>query len=228
MKKIKIFFLLSILLLLITSCGKENTSLKKINFEVMPIEYVNKSEFYNYSITIPQIKDEKTEDISYFNMTMQENMRYIVENLSTSKDDGGIQEANMNYEVKENNFDILSIVILTSTYTGGAHGANNLEAYNIYLKDSTLISFDKIFNEEAEEFFNMSINDTIRNKEKVLNTRGKEVIFFENAEADIKNATMYFEGDNIVFVFSEYDLSPYSSGMPVFKFNKKLVKKYMN
>ncbi len=74
----------------------------------------------------------------------------------------------------------------------------------------------------------MKINDIIKSGAKVYNTKGGQVIFFDNAEANINNAVLSFEGDNIVFTFLEYDLSPYSSGMPVFKFNKKEVKKYFN
>ena len=74
----------------------------------------------------------------------------------------------------------------------------------------------------------MRINDMIKNKDRVLNTQGVEVIFFDNAEADINNAILSFEGDYIVFTFTEYDLTAYSSGMPVFKFNKKDIKKYLN
>ncbi|WP_291259571.1 DUF3298 domain-containing protein [Fusobacterium sp.] len=44
----------------------------------------------------------------------------------------------------------------------------------------------------------------------------------------MENAVVYFDSNNVVFVFREYDLSPYSSGMPVFKFNKKDIKRYLN
>ena len=176
----KFFYILALsLAIFVTGCEK-GTTLSSSSVEVVSSNSKNKGEFYSYDINIPQIKDETSEDFTYFNLTMQENMRYIIENLSGKKDDGGIQEAY------------------------------------------------KIFKDEAIEYFNMRINDMIKNKDRVLNTQGVEVIFFDNAEADINNAILSFEGDYIVFTFTEYDLTPYSSGMPVFKFNKKDIKKYLN
>lgn len=224
----KFFYILALFLaMFVTGCEK-GTTLSSSSVEVVSSNSKNKGEFYSYDINIPQIKDESSEDFTYFNLTMQENMRYIIENLSGKKDDGGIQEAYISFKNNENSFGILSISILTNIYTGGAHFINSLESYNFNLKDKTILSLDKIFKDEAIEYFNMRINDMIKNKDRVLNTQGAEVIFFDNAEADINNAILSFEGDYIVFTFTEYDLTPYSSGMPVFKFNKKDIKKYLN
>lgn len=214
------------LITLFGGCDKKNIS-PNTKIEVISSDSKSEGEFYKYDIKIPQIKDEKSEDFTYFNLTMQENMRYIIENLSAKKDDGGIQEAYISFTNNENSFGVLSITVLTNIYTGGAHFINSFEGYNLSLKDKTILSLDKIFTEDAIEYFNLRINDMIKNKDKVLNTQGKEVIFFDNAEADVNNAVISFVGDYVVFTFSEYDLSPYSSGMPVFKFNKKDIKKYL-
>lgn len=206
-------------------CGEKRV---ENHLNVATLDYIsNEKKMYKYELKIPQIENEKSEDISYFNVTMKEEVRYILENLSVEENDGKIKDAHISYEKHENSFGILSISTLTSVYTGGAHFINKLESYNINLKDNSILTFDKIFDEDALEYFNMKINDLIRDKERVVNTQGKEVIFFENAEADIRNANLYFEGDKIVFVFSEYDLSPYSSGMPKFTFDKKEIKKYL-
>ena len=94
-------------------------------------------------------------------------------------------------------------------------------------KDLKLINFESFFDDNAQSYFEMKINDAIENKERVKNINGEEVIFFENPEVNIKNAVIYFEGDSVKFVFPLYDLAPYSSGMPVFKFSKDEIKKYM-
>lgn len=225
MKKI-IYFLVLVLALALIRYSQISPVDKSIS--IVSADYKEEGEFYKYDIKIPQIKDEKSEDFTYFNLTMQENMRYIIENLSNKENDGGIEEAYISFENHKNSFGILSISVLTNVYKGGAHSMNNVESYNMSLKERSILSLDKIFTDDAIEYFNMMINDKIKNKERVLNTKGKEVIFFDNAEADINNAVVYFEGDNVVFIFLEYDLSPYSSGMPVFKFNKREIKKYLN
>lgn len=226
MKKIVYLGILVFILTLVGCNPLNSSSYEKV--DVVSADYQSEGKFYKYDIKIPQIKDEKSEDFTYFNLTMQENMRYIVDNLSTKENDEGIREAYISYKNNENSFGVLSISVLTNIYTGGAHFMNNLESYNLSLKDKTILSLDKIFTEDAIGYFNIVINDKIKNKDKVLNTQGKEVIFFENAEADVNNAILSFEGDDVVFTFLEYDLSPYSSGMPVFKFNKKDIKKYLN
>lgn len=225
MKKI-IYFLVLVLALALIGYSQIRPVDKSIS--IVSADYKEEGKFYKYDIKIPQIKDEKSEDFTYFNLTMQENMRYIIENLSNKENDGGIEEAYISFENHKNSFGILSISVLTNVYKGGAHSMNNVESYNMSLKERSILSLDKIFTDDAIEYFNMMINDKIKNKERVLNTKGKEVIFFDNAEADINNAVVYFEGDNVVFIFLEYDLSPYSSGMPVFKFNKREIKKYLN
>ena len=224
----RVLYLLTVFMLLILGGCEGGNSLTSNVVEVTSSDSKGEGKFYKYDIKIPQIKDETSEDYAYFNLTMQENVRYIVENLSGKADDEGIKEAYISFENHTNSFGILSITVMTNIYTGGAHFINSLEGYNMNLKDKTILGLDRVFKEEAIEYFNMRINDSIRNGDVVHNTKGGEVIFFDNAEADINNAVLSFEGDNIVFTFSEYDLSPYSSGMPVFKFNKKEIKKYLN
>ena len=215
-------------MLLFTACGIEKE--KEKEKEIEKLEYKGATNNYKYNLVIPQILNVQSEDISYFNLSLQENARLIIDELLEST--GEIKpsvpyEAEMSYEVKENGFGITSIVVEKYTYTGGAHGNTTLETYNIGDKDLKLINFESFFNDNAQSYFEMKINDAIENKERVKNINGEEVIFFENPEVNIKNAVIYFEGDSVKFVFPLYDLAPYSSGMPIFKFSKDEIKKYM-
>lgn len=235
MKKMKSFLGLLLLVFLFISCENGKTAVKD-NSNVEKLEYKENKEKYTYDIVIPQIKGIDNEDISYLNLSLQESARIIIENIAASAETASSEtpaEAIMSYELKENNFNILSIVVTSYIYQGGAHGTTTVETYNINKKDYSLLNYDVIFDENAEEYFNMKMNDIINvSKEnngsrKALNTEGKEVLFFENAEANVKNTVMYFEGDNVVFLYSHYEIAPYSSGMPVFKFDKKDIKKYI-
>lgn len=235
MKKMKSFLGLLLLIFLFVSCENGKDSAKN-NSNVEKLEYKENKEKYTYDIVIPQIKGIDNEDISYLNLSLQESARIIIENTVGSAETVSSEtpaEARMSYELKENNFNILSIVVTSYIYQGGAHGATTVETYNINRKNNSLLSYDIIFDENAEEYFNMKMNDIINvSKEnngsrKALNTEGKEVLFFENAEANVKNTAMYFEGDNVVFLYPHYEIAPYSSGMPVFKFDKKDIKKYV-
>ncbi|MDO4589594.1 MAG: DUF4163 domain-containing protein [Fusobacterium sp.] len=228
MKRLKQIMLLFIIILF-SGClnEKEIPKIEKID----KMEYKETTKNYKYNIVIPQILNVQSEDISYFNLSLQENARLIIEELleisEGAEDLSTSYEAKMNYEVKENDFGIISIVVKTSIYTGGAHGNTNLETYNIGKKDLKLINFESFFNENAKSYFEMKINDMIENKEKVYNINGDEVAFYEDVEINLDRAGIYFEGENINFIFPLYEIAPYSSGIPVFKFNKEEVKKYM-
>lgn len=228
MKRLKQIMLLFIIILF-SGClnEKEIPKIEKID----KMEYKETTKNYKYNIVIPQILNVQSEDISYFNLSLQENARLIIEELleisEGAEDLSTSYEAKMNYEVKENDFGIISIVVKTSIYTGGAHGNTNLETYNIGKKDLKLINFESFFNENAKSYFEMKINDMIENKEKVYNINGDEVAFYEDVEINLDRAGIYFEGENINFIFPLYEIAPYSSGIPVFKFNKEEIKKYM-
>ena len=226
MKRLKGVIIL--LILLFAACGVEKEKGKEK--EIEKLEYKGATNNYKYNLVIPQISNVQSEDISYFNLSLQENARLIIDELLESTEDlkqSTPYEAEMSYEVKENSFGITSILLKIYTYTGGAHGNTTLETYNLLDKDLKLINFESFFNNNAQSYFEMKINDAIENKERVKNINGEEVIFFENPEVNIKNAVIYFEGDSVKFVFPLYDLAPYSSGMPVFKFSKDEIKKYM-
>ena len=191
-------------MLLFTACGIEKE--KEKEKEIEKLEYKGATNNYKYNLVIPQILNVQSEDISYFNLSLQENARLIIDELLEST--GEIKpsvpyEAEMSYEVKENDFGITSIVVKRYTYTGGAHGNTTLETYNLLDKDLKLINFESFFNDNAQSYFEMKINDAIENKERVKNINGEEVIFFENPEVNIKNAVIYFEGDsvNLYFLF---------------------------
>lgn len=228
MKRLKQIMLLFIIILF-SGClnEKEIPKIEKID----KMEYKETTKNYKYNIVIPQILNVQSEDISYFNLSLQENARLIIEELleisEGAEDLSTSYEAKMNYEVKENDFGIISIVVKTSIYTGGAHGNTNLETYNIGKKDLKLINFESFFNENAKSYFEMKINDMIENKEKVYNINGDEVAFYEDVEINLDRVGIYFEGKNINFIFPLCEIASYSSGIPVFKFNKEEVKKYM-
>lgn len=230
MKKIKLLLITVLVTLFFVGCDDLKLSDKKpkTELELTSLEYNDKNDISDYSIKIPQIVKGDSEDIVYFNLTMQENMRYIIDNLSTAKGDGQIESAYINYDEYPNNFNIVSIGLLTSIYTGGAHPQNTFETYNINKKDNSLLTFDKLFTEQDVEYFNMLINDQIKNHNTIYNTQGNEAVLFDDAEVNIRNSAFYFDNNNIVFVFQQYELGPYSSGMPVFKFDKSLIKNHLH
>lgn len=222
-----IYFSFIVLTFIFVSCEKNQFS-KEENIKVSSLNYSDSGSLYKYKLEIPEIENGKSEDIAYFNLIMQENMRYILDNLSTKENDGQIKEASISFENSTNSFGVLSISVLTLVKYGEDTNISTLEGYNINLKDESILTFDTVFKNGAVDYINMLINDKIAKKEKVLNKDGSEVVLFENVEADVNNAVMTFEGNSVVFTFQPNSIAPYSDGMPVFKFSKKQLKKYLN
>ena len=90
-----------LLMLLFTACGVEKE--KEKEKEIEKLEYKGATNNYKYNLVIPQILNVQSEDISYFNLSLQENARLIIDELLEST--GEIKpsvpyEAEMSYEVK--------------------------------------------------------------------------------------------------------------------------------
>lgn len=233
MKILKYLVLSLFTAILFLSCEKNNTSSSKADpskkMVVTSLEKEKETEYYKYSIDIPQISNSDSEDTTYFNMSMQENSRNIIENMATSDQEGEFRSAYVNYKAYDSSFDVLSIVVTSELdYVGSAHPTHSVESFIFSNKTHSLISMNTLLNEDDIDYFNMLINDHIRDKKTVYNTQGEECMLFDDAEANVKDSTIYFDGNNMVFLFPEYYLSPYSSGIPMFKFEKSVVKKYIH
>lgn len=230
MKKMKMFkmFIMSLCMaLILVACGDKNT-MKEDKIKVTTLDYTLNNEFANYNIKLPQIADIDNEDINYFNLSMQESLRFIVDKMSTSQDDNLIKTADISYQKYGSDFDVVSFVVNASVSYAGAHPENSVETFNINLKDNTILTFGKVFNEDDVNYFNSLINEQIKDgKTAIKNTQGNDAHLFAEAEADIRNSVFYFDGDSVVFIFQQYALAPYSSGMPVFKFNKAEIKGHL-
>lgn len=220
MKKFKVF-LLGVLLVAFGSCEKAEDGKNNVP-KVVSIESNEETDTTIFSLSYPQIEGKETEDFKYFNSIMKENMQLMKESYKepASESNSDIKnEISVDYSVVENNFNILSIVVSTETYTGGAHGAHSSTAYNFSLKDNKLLKLSDIITKDGIEYINMKINDEI--------SKDTEGIYFAEAVADINNATVYFSEDKLIAIFSEYDIAPYSSGRPEFEFNKAEIEKYL-
>ena len=230
MKRFKVFLTMLVAIFFIGGCNgskDDNKDDLKVSYE----NFKKTEKDYSYDIKIPQISGAENEDISYFNVTMQELSRNLIDNMYIPEDgeDGEFSEANIATEEHKNNFDVLSMVLYIYVYnTGAAHGTVTPETYNFNKHDNSLISFENIFTSKDVEFFNNEINKQIRDGKKVKNINGEDGFLYDDAEANINDAVFYFDGDNLVFIFQSYSLAPYSSGMPMFKIPKDVAMKHIH
>lgn len=127
----------------------------------------------------------------------------------------------IDYEAKSNG-DILSFVISSYTYLGGANGISRKDYYNIDTKENKALELKDLFkeNEDYKSLINTEINRQI--KEQILD---ETKAYFEGNEGfkSIKdNQDFYIDKDgNLVIAFDKYEIAPGYMGHPEFKILKE-------
>lgn len=129
------------------------------------------------------------------------------------------------YEVKaEAEGDILSFVIDTYTYTGGANGISRKDYYNIDVKGNKTINLDDLFKEASD--YKTIINDEI-NKQIEEQVATGEKVYFEDEEGfkTIDEAQTFFidKDGNLVITFQMYEIAPRYIGHPEFEIPKSSI-----
>jgi hypothetical protein len=126
-------------------------------------------------------------------------------------------EMNVEYEIKSEG-DILSFVVDSYFYTGGAHGISRKDYYNIDANDSKAIELADLFKENSD--FKTIINDEINKQIKEQVAEGEKSYFTgENGFVTINDdSSFYIDKDgNLVITFQQYDIAPGYMGHPEFK-----------
>lgn len=218
----KIFF--SILVVLFTACGgAKDISVDKLSFE-------KKSDAFSYNITVPQVKGSDNKNIEELNKELADDAESLAASIEKGEED--IPEFyEEGFETFDNSFGITSILMGSYGISkGDANGYGTSQSINIRNKDGKLVTFDDIFTKEGEAYLNEQVNTAVQgNSDKIiLNSNGDKVtIFFDDPEIDIRSASMYFELDDVCFMFETYELTPHSEGKPIFRFPKAEIQKFL-
>jgi hypothetical protein len=129
----------------------------------------------------------------------------------------------IDYEVKSNG-DILSFVINSYAYLGGANGISRKDYYNIDIKENKDLELKDLFkgNEDYKSLINTEVNRQI--KEQVLD---ETKTYFEGDEGFKSigdNQDFYIDKDgNLVITFDKYEIAPGSMGHPEFKIPRRVL-----
>ncbi len=122
-------------------------------------------------------------------------------------------DVTVDYAVHYNQNGILSLTIDNYQFTGGAHGGTERLPFNIDLNTGEFLALQDLF---TPGFAYQSIIDDEVGKEIAKYTDG----FFEGEEGFNgigDNRTYYLIPGYIVVYFAQYEIAPYSTGMPEFK-----------
>ncbi|MDL2214781.1 RsiV family protein [Dysgonomonas sp. OttesenSCG-928-M03] len=108
--------------------------------------------------------------------------------------------------------DTTSMTITAKTYsedyTGGAHGSHQTTYYNIDIHNGEVLKEKNLFKDDSESaltsFIKEALDDMIKN--------GKQITILD-PESVKPNGNFYFDDKDLVYVFNEYEIAPYSDGL---------------
>lgn len=126
----------------------------------------------------------------------------------------------MDYLYSQNG-DIISLWLMFSNYTGGAHGLYWIEPYTFNISTGERYDFSGLFREgnASASLVADKIIEAIRNNPD---------LYFESAELTVKNYQngfeFYINGDQLTVFFSLYDITAYAGGIQFFDFDAEELK----
>ncbi|HOF03236.1 MAG TPA: DUF3298 and DUF4163 domain-containing protein [Atribacterota bacterium] len=125
-------------------------------------------------------------------------------------------EIYIDFDLKSNN-SILSFIINTYKYTGGAHGIARVDCYNIDVEKSAIMEIKDLFKEgvDFKSIINEEISAQIGEQEKDEN-----LIYFSGEEgfnSISDDQDFYIQDNNLVILFQRYEIAPGYMGTPEFK-----------
>ena len=173
--------------------------------------------------------DEMTESIA---ADIEKNLDDIAEmakeDIADGRDlPGGYYTYNCDAVVTRGDEDVLSILFIYDSYSGGAHPSSWYESKNFDARTGEELNIANVTADAA------SLPKTLA--DKLLSEYDKEIFFEEDVEKLIneayeedQNYTYTLDNEGICFYFSAYQLAPYASGSQIASFsyseNPELVK----
>lgn len=203
---------------------------KKINDE---------EEYFQGNINIPVISGLEDEKIqNKLNKMFEEEAIEFKDEVKGFAKEGADDAKKFNYEMrpyvadvtfqeKKNEKDLLSIYVVYYQYTGGAHGMHDDVTYNIDLKTGELIELKDLFKEGYD--YKKAINEKIKAQINEIQEEYKERALSEGQKTeDIylpyqgfkeigEDQNFYLEDDKLIIYFGLYEIECYAAGIPTFE-----------
>lgn len=161
------------------------------------INVLLKQEMYNFK--------KYLEDI--YNETVSMYSEEIIKNSNSFDYEG---HSNFEYQVVN---EVLSIRMVFSQFTGGAHPMTYMKSYNFDLKTGNILKIGDIFNNDGKKVYKEIVDNEIKSK---IN-ENPDNYFVDEFKGINENTQYYLTKDGVVIFFQLYELAPYSSGIPEFK-----------
>ncbi|SFS47719.1 PdaC/SigV domain-containing protein [Paenibacillus sp. BC26] len=181
----------------------------------------DKTDFYESELNIPVISG--MQDKSYQN-TLNANLaaraHAELEKLKKqAKDDAaaaaGVYEFRpymfkVSYELigdgSKSSGGILSFKLITSAYTGGAHGWTRVDTYNVRNEaKASAVKLKELFGNGYKTIFNKAVNAEI--------AAHSDIYFKDTFKSITDDQRFYLKNGKAVLVFQQYEIAPYAAGI---------------
>ena len=123
----------------------------------------------------------------------------------------------MNYEVYKQDGGIISLLISEDIYLGGAHSSTVYKSVNFNLYSGQSITLNDILGCDSDTY-----NSFIKSKilEKIKENPDNYFSLEENAlDEAYSESNFTITSNGIMIFFQQYDIAPYSTGIPMFEFS---------
>lgn len=114
-----------------------------------------------------------------------------------------------------NDSPIISLYQDEYTFTGGAHGSTIRTSQNLNLKDNTRFTLSDVYSNNPNYIFYI-----LKEINRQIQEKGAEYYFDNYCSLILETFNpnqFYLEPNNVVVYFQQYDIAPYSTGIPTFK-----------
>lgn len=183
------------------------------------------TEYYNDidELKYPQVRHAGTPKVTRminddFKAYIEKAAEARQENIEAGKKYDYVPDYQTDFEVKYNSDNLLSILMSSYIFTGGAHGSTAVESFNYDLKDKKRIYLTDILQTPSQ----------LKKVQHYVFTYAKarpEIFYPDLKKEDIhlnENTAFFFTDDGIALVFQQYDIAPYVSGNQVIKIPEKI------
>ncbi|AEB77088.1 hypothetical protein ADU80_03965 [Clostridium botulinum] len=201
---------------------KVNSSIFKNKVKIDTKELQIKKDYFDSKLKFPIITGLKNKNIEKQVNSMIENdvlkFRNRIKNLAEKNKEKSIKEgyelmpyvAYTDYKVSTIKDDFASFYIDFYEFTGGAHGSTLRRSYNIDLKTGKLLTLHDILKDipNYKDVINKYIYNEISKK--------PDIYFVDSFKGITDNIAFTVEKDALVIYFQQYEIAPYSSGIPEF------------
>ncbi|UUV17524.1 DUF3298 and DUF4163 domain-containing protein [Fusobacteria bacterium ZRK30] len=189
------------------------------------ITYQEKNDIYEISWVVPktpypEIDREIRKSLKEFQADLIKTGKEFHEELVKNNETSSLlpYELKGSYEVIENNLDVYSLIYKIYFYTGGAHGIEEYTIYNISRDTKKTVKLEELIGKDYKKLIIEEINKQMDENNLLKNENPKKLIYFVDKITNLEGTSFYFQGKNLVILFPEYMIAPYSSGKITFKF----------